>query len=186
VLWSVFFLVPTGRATQEMQISPGEAEAVMKKMAQLSVTAPFDVKSTAAPHFRRVLIQSVTQGSQPAEPALDRLNPQMRLGALRSYQGVTDGRGVVFVSHTGDIYPSGFLPILAGNVRRDHIADVYRDHELFKALRDPDRLKGKCGRCRFRIVCGGSRGRAWGQYQDYLAEDGLCCYVDQPGNPETL
>ncbi|MFN8657395.1 MAG: TIGR04053 family radical SAM/SPASM domain-containing protein [Candidatus Obscuribacterales bacterium] len=178
VLWSLFFLVPTGRAHVDMQISPQEAEAIMLSMAQLSTTAKFDVKATAAPHFRRVLIEYVSQMSPDADHNLGNLSPGMRLGALRAYRSVNDGKGVIFISHTGDIYPSGFLPLVSGNVKTASIVEVYRTHPLFLALRDASLLRGKCRACRYKSICGGSRARAYGQTQDYLAADPLCAYVD--------
>jgi radical SAM protein len=179
VLWGVFFLVVTGRASKDMQITANQAESVLKKMTLLAERGLFDVKSTAAPHFRRVLIEqyaegNMTNGNQP----LLSVNPSMSIGALRSYQSVNDGKGLIFISDTGDIYPSGFLPLKAGNVRQDNVVSIYREHELFKSLRDPRLLTGKCGACRYKSVCGGSRARAYGESGDYLAEDTLCSYFD--------
>ncbi|MBX9880165.1 MAG: TIGR04053 family radical SAM/SPASM domain-containing protein [Candidatus Obscuribacterales bacterium] len=175
VLWSVFFLVPTGRASQDMQINASEAEDVLQRMAQLCRTASYDVKATAAPHFRRVLIEQYSdKNNAPDSAAINKLNSKLKLGALRSYQSVNDGRGLIFISHTGDILPSGFLPLAAGNVRNDSIVSVYRKSELFKSLRNPELLKGKCGTCSYRQVCGGSRARAFAETGDYLAEDSLC------------
>lgn len=190
VLWSVFFLVPTGRARLDMQISAEEAEEVMLKMSALATSAPFDIKSTAGPHFRRLLIQKFAREEAGHEEAVDgacagnniaRLKPALRLGALRSYQSVNDGKGLVFISDTGDILPSGFLPIVAGNVRNDSVVSVYREHPLFTSLRNPSMLKGKCGACRYKAVCGGSRARAYGETGDYLAQDSLCNYYDRAG-----
>ncbi|HEY9788681.1 MAG TPA: TIGR04053 family radical SAM/SPASM domain-containing protein [Candidatus Obscuribacterales bacterium] len=171
VLWSVFFLVPTGRAQKEMQISSSEAETVLKKMAEVASLSSFDIKATAAPHFRRVLMERMCSKD------LVNLQPGMKLGALRSYQSVNDGKGILFISHIGDVYPSGFLPLSAGNVKDVSIARLYREHPLFVALRDPSLLKGKCGRCPYREICGGSRARAFGDCGDYLASDPLCSYA---------
>jgi radical SAM protein with 4Fe4S-binding SPASM domain len=90
---------------------------------------------------------------------------------------VNDGNGFLFISHRGDLFPSGFLPIAAGNVRIDDPVTVYRDHELFRALRNPDLLKGKCGVCEYRSVCGGSRARAWALTGDALEADPSCAHV---------
>lgn len=98
-------------------------------------------------------------------------------GVVIGRRGITDGVGFAFVSHTGEIFPSGFLPVSAGNVRRDELATVYRTHPLFTRLRDADALGGKCGACAFRRVCGGSRARAWAMSGDPMAEDPLCAYV---------
>lgn len=187
-LWSVFFLVTTGRATQDMQITDGEAEEVLNQMSILSKSASYDVKATAAPHFRRVLIENFAEGpkSIPSSDAVHSLNPELKLGALRSYQSVNDGRGLLFISHTGDILPSGFLPIKAGNVRHDSVVDIYRNNELFTNLRNPELLKGKCGYCRFRDNCGGSRARAYAETGDYLQQDNLCAYDERNCSPIML
>lgn len=177
VLWSIFFLVPTGRANQEMQISNLECEIVLHQMAQLTAKGKMQIKATAGPHFRRVLLEELELNKQMAP---DGEGAPANLTALRAYQSVNDGKGVLFISHTGDIYPSGFLPVSAGNVRVDSLIDVYRNHELFTRLRDPDLLKGKCGRCKYKTVCGGSRARAFAVTGDYMEEDPLCLY-DQEG-----
>jgi len=96
-------------------------------------------------------------------------------------KGVNDGKGFLFVSHLGDIMPSGFLPLPAGNVRQDDVVEVYRRHPLFRSLRDPSLLKGRCGRCEYREVCGGQRGRAYGVTGDYLETDPACVYEPAPG-----
>jgi radical SAM protein with 4Fe4S-binding SPASM domain len=95
---------------------------------------------------------------------------------MRSPLGIRDGRGVMFISHTGVVSPSGFLPYDCGNVREEHPGDIYRHHALFRALRDSDALGGKCGRCEFRTICGGSRSRAYGMTGDSFAEDPACMY----------
>ena len=183
VLWSVFFLVPVGRASEDMQITPIQAERVMIGMAELASSGKFDVKSTAAPQFRRVLLQRRAKDSSVAFRAgaggLNQLDHKLKLGRLRSYGSVNDGRGLIFVSHRGEIMPSGFLPLVAGNVREDSVTDIYRNHPLFKTLRDPDLLQGKCGICRYKRLCGGSRARAYGRYGDYMAEDPLCVFKDR-------
>jgi radical SAM protein len=174
VLWSLFFIVPTGRANIEMQISSTQAEEILKKMASLSVTSQFDIKATAAPQFRRVLLDTVFTEEHSHD--LASISPGMRLGALRSYQSVNDGKGILFISHTGDVYPSGFLPISAGNLKEQSLAQIYRESEVFKNLRDASLLKGKCAACRYKKICGGSRARAFAETGDYLAEDSLCVY----------
>lgn len=166
-LWSVFFLVPTGRGEQLRVLSPDVAETVLQRLAAISATSPFDVKTTAAPHFRRVLLQRHVK----------RTNVVGITDAIgRAPRGVNDGQGVLFVSHRGEIHPSGFLPVPCGNVRTDAIADVYRTHATFTALRDPDRFGGKCGACEFRRVCGGSRARAFATTGDMLAEEPACSW----------
>jgi radical SAM protein with 4Fe4S-binding SPASM domain len=180
VLWSVFFLVPTGRASNDMQITAVQCEHVLRKMARLSATTNLHVKATAAPHFRRVIINSLKAAAPGSDScSMPAVSPLLKLGALRSYDSVNDGKGVLFISNTGDVSPSGFLPLTAGNVKNQSIISIYRDSEMFRELRDPALLKGKCGRCRYRHVCGGSRARAFGTTGDYLAQDDLCAYVER-------
>lgn len=156
VLWSVFFLVPTGRANPALMISAEQCEDVLERLHELARSAPFAVKTTEAPHYRRIAARRA--GRTPAT-------------------GINDAKGFVFISHKGDVYPSGFLPLKAGNVREQALKDIYRDSPLFKSLRDPEQLRGRCGACEFKDFCGGSRARAYGVSGDPLAEDPLCAYV---------
>lgn len=167
-LWGVFFLVPTGRGERLRVLDPDVAEQVLERLAAIAATAPFDVKTTAAPHFRRVLLQHRVRRREIVGVAD---------GIGRAPRGVNDGQGILFVSHVGDVFPSGFLPLSCGNVRETSLADVYRDHPVFRMLRDPDLLGGKCGVCEFRRVCGGSRARAHAMTGDLFAEEPACAYV---------
>jgi AdoMet-dependent heme synthase len=164
-LWSLFFLIATGRALLADDLRAEEYESVFARLHSISQTAPFDVKTTEAQHYRRYtrrLRQTSGTGA--------------RRNAIRRQIGINDGKGLVFVSHTGDICPSGFLPLVAGNIRRDSVVEVYRNAPLFRALRDENRLKGKCGNCEYRTICGGSRARAYAITGDYLSEDPRCVY----------
>lgn len=158
-MWSVFQLIPTGRASSGDMIDAAEMEGLFEKLADLAGGVPFAIKTTEGHHFRRVMVQKGKFNSH--SPGL---------------QGVGDGKGFVFVSHTGEVFPSGFLPLEAGNVRTGELIDIYRDHELFRSLRDPAKLKGKCARCEFRVICGGSRARAFAMTGDALEADPLCIY----------
>jgi radical SAM protein with 4Fe4S-binding SPASM domain len=121
------------------------------------------VKTTAAPAFRRVTLER--DGARPrAERGRRHLLP------------VNDGKGFVFVSHTGDVYPSGFLAIICGNVRRTPLATIYRASPLLWALRNERLLGGKCRICPFRSVCGGSRARAYAATGEVFAADPACAY----------
>ena len=188
VQWSVFFLVPTGRGRLDDMIGPAEHERVFHWLYELSRRAPFDIKTTAAPAYRRVCIQraQADAGRRAAEA------PPVRLagagfryadGLDRPVQGVNDGRGFAFVSHVGEVCPSGFLPLPAGNIREQPLADIYQRSPLFTALRDAGLLKGKCGACDFRLVCGGSRARAFAVSGDYLAPDPSCAYEPRRTSP---
>lgn len=174
VQWSLFFLVPTGRALSGDMISPEEHERTFNWLYSLSGNAPFDIKSTAAPAYRRVVIQKAQQNGGPA--TLAGAGYRYEDGLNRPVQGVNDGKGFCFVSHVGDVCPSGFLPITAGNVREQSILDIYRHSRLFSELRDPSLITGKCGVCRFRDICSGSRARAYAVTGDYLASDPSCIY----------
>lgn len=163
VLWALFFLIPVGRARSEQALSAAEIEAVLEWTADLQRRVSFGIKTTEAPHYHRVLA-----GRRDLVRA-----------AGRAGRAVTDGNGFLFIDHVGTICPSGFLPLAAGNVRTDDLVEVYREHPLFRSLRDPERLRGRCGRCGFRALCGGSRARAFAATGDPLAEDPGCAY--EPG-----
>lgn len=182
VLWSVFFLVPTGRGQVKDMISPAEHEQVLRWLYQTSKTASFDIKTTAAQHYRRVVIQSKmreekTETAIAYENALTNGMTGSIDGLGRAPKGVNDGNGFVFVSHLGDVYPSGLLPIKAGNIRENKLSTIYRESEVFRNLRNPDAYKGKCGVCEFRKVCGGSRSRAYAVTGDYMESEPYCVYI---------
>jgi AdoMet-dependent heme synthase len=170
VQWSVFFLVPVGRGARLPMLTARGHETVLDWLCDLTGSAPFDVKATAAPQYRRIVRQRSHRLAGAGFQFPDGLDRPGR------GKGVNDGRGFMFISHTGEVMPSGFLPLSAGNVRdRDPVA-IYRDAPVFRELRDPTALKGKCGRCEYREVCGGSRARAYGVTGDYLAADPSCPY----------
>lgn len=183
VLWSVFFLVPTGRGKETDMISPVQHEQVFRWLNQLSKKVPFDIKTTAAQHYRRVVIMDKMRNNKDEAKKIQYTDALQagktgsfdRLG--RAPRGVNDGNGFVFISHTGDVYPSGLLPIKAGNVRITPLPQIYRDSPIFQALRNPDGYKGKCGQCEYRFVCGGSRSRAYALTGDYLESEPACVYI---------
>ncbi|MFE7240174.1 TIGR04053 family radical SAM/SPASM domain-containing protein [Streptomyces sp. NPDC057580] len=194
MLWSAFFLVPTGRGRTLGALTPAEVEDVLNFVYDVGLTVP--AKTTEAHHFRRVALQRhVLANSGDDHVAVLGLGPLYRELRKRSAElgldagtrrvrrpplDVNAGRGFVFVSHTGTVHPSGFLPLGAGNVRETPLTDIYRTSELFTGLRDPERLGGRCGRCEFRQVCGGSRSRAYGVTGDPYAEEPWCGY--RPGS----
>lgn len=247
VMWSVFFLVPTGRGKDDDMISPEEGEEILHWLAELGERVPFGVKTTAAPFYRRVLDQRAkAAGQAPGEVAGRMLGvPELatttgkhpfaaaaghsggagshgaasgghpggsgRMGhsvaaggqpaghphgmgghpgrssspfgagdgkaAMRAPRGVTDGSGFVFISHTGEISPSGFLPLVCGNVREEKLSDVYRTHPVFTSIRSPELYTGKCGVCDYSRMCGGSRARAYTATGDYMGSDPACAYI---------
>lgn len=168
--WSVFFLVNIGRGSLLKPVDPWVGEFILEWLYDLTLGSSRPIiKTTEAHHFRRVALQRqrVTGTSDG-------------YASIRGGFGVRDGAGILFVSHTGEVYPAGFLPISVGNVRRDDVVSLYRDAPLFQQLRDPSQLKGKCGTCEYRVVCGGARSRAWATSGDAFAEDPLCPYQPRP------
>lgn len=189
VLWSVFFLVPTGRGEEKDEVTPEEYEDVLNWLYDTSLSMPYNIKTTACTHYRRIILQrkkaeKLAQMEREGKVIEERdgniQGPGFAIfkdGMNRAIRAVNDGSGFVFISHTGDIFPSGFLPIKAGNVRTDSLVSVYRDAPLFKDLRDVEKLKGKCGVCEYKKLCGGSRARAYAVTGDYLAEEPYCTYI---------
>ena len=284
-LWSVFFLVPTGRGLRSDIVSARDHEDVFNLLYDLSKTMPYDIKTTAAQHYRRVVVQRrrqeiaelVAQGKTPDEAAravqlnsvpkaipgynyepggwtpktngsaegaeakgappratgedaaaLSAKIARMRAGGApefviakleaqlysaegkgadgssapiefltrqdtarsdaaldigRAAKGVNDGNGFVFIDHIGLVYPSGFLPLVVGDVRKQSLVEIYRDSPIMRQLRDYPTLKGKCSWCDFRDICGGSRSRSFGVTGDYLASEPYCSYF--PQKPKT-
>jgi radical SAM protein len=197
-MWSVFFLVPVGRGIEEQRIAPEEYETVFGQLWRHAQRQPYAVKTTEAPHYRRFVLQHGGDplagpgsrggssqswgGSCTATPgATVQLSPQQQddVAAHRSRAplGVGDGKGIMFVSHNGEIFPAGFLPLCCGRFPKDSVVDVYQNHPTFRALRDPDHFKGRCGVCEFRHVCGGSRARAYAVTGDFLETEPDCVYV---------
>ncbi|QCC57600.1 TIGR04053 family radical SAM/SPASM domain-containing protein [Natrinema thermotolerans] len=175
VMWSVFFLVPVGRGRVLEPIAPDRADAVMEWLHEVSDTEPFGVKTTEAPQYRRVAVQRRADEDEGGQSG-GRPGPG---DGIERRTGIVAGDGFAFVSHTGEVFPSGFLPESAGNVRDRPVTELYRDSELFRSLRDRDNLSGKCGACPYRHVCGGSRSRAFAHTGDPLASDPLCPFVPE-------
>ncbi len=168
-MWSLFFLIVTGRAVENDDLQAAEYEKVFEFMYELSKTAPFGVKTTEAMHYRRYVAQRMKAEHGATE------NENAKGVAWRT-AGVSDGKGFVFVSHKGEIFPSGFLPVSGGNVLHDSLTDIYRNSALFQTLRDTSQREGKCGICEYQKICGGSRSRAYANTGNYLAEDPNCIY----------
>lgn len=166
--WSLFFLISVGRGKVLQPLAPEDAEAMMAWIYKTSTHAPFVVSTTEAPSWRRVVLEQMRTEGFSGEQI-------KRSPATRGF-GIRDGHGIVFVSNTGDICPAGFLPVVAGNVRRDRLADVYRDSPLFRSLHDPMQFEDRCGVCEYHALCGGSRARAYSATGNPLASDPLCIY----------
>jgi len=188
VMWNVFFLVPVGRGQLGDLLSGDEFEDVFGKIYELSNRVSFQIKTTEAMHYRRYLLQHNLQEKKmvhghghPASVAREyeagapEADAQTRTRSWMTRR-VNDGKGFLFVSHMGNVYPSGFLPIHAGNIREKALADIYQNAPIFRALRDTGRLEGKCGACEYKEICGGSRARAYAVTGDPLAQEPCCIY----------
>lgn len=207
VMWNVFFLVPVGRGQLGDLLSGEEFEQVFGKIYELSHRVNFQIKTTEAMHYRRYLLQhnleerkmahsaghphaaaaaeagaaasGVAMGDLAYEPGAPKADAMTRNHGWATRR-VNDGKGFMFISHVGNVYPSGFLPIHAGNIRETPLADIYRNAPIFKSLRDTSQLEGKCGACEYKEICGGSRARAYALTGDPLAPEPCCIY--QPRN----
>ena len=195
-MWSVFFLIPVGRGIDEERIAPQQYEQVFERLWIQAGRQPYGIKTTEAPHYRRFVLQrkgdplagpSVGQVSNLSEKSISSGqvgNPPhgqhpSRNRRHRAPLGVRDGNGIMFVGHTGEIFPAGFLPVVCGRFPQDSVVEAYQKHPTFLALRDPDRFLGDCGICEYRHVCGGSRSRAYSVSGDPLAAEPDCTY--EPG-----
>ena len=172
-MWSVFFLIPVGRGVEEERIEPQEYEEVFARLWRHANHQPYSVKTTKAPHHRCFVLQ---QGGDPLGGPQGAADAAQRRGH-RAPLGVGDGKGVMFVSHTGEIYPAGFLPLVCGKFPDNSLVDVYQKHPTFVALRKPAEFKGKCAICEYRDICGGSRARAYGVTGDALESEPDCVYI---------
>lgn len=191
-LWALFFLIAVGRAARpemrRLNISAYQFESLFHWLYELNQSAPYDVTPREGYHYRRVLLQRRAEDLNiPVEQLLDEvmknpLTPSDLMPStkapriLRAPLGVSDGRGIVFVSHTGNVQPSGFLNLIGGNIRSDSLVEIYRNSPLFLRLRDTSQIRGKCGACEFRFICGGSRARAYAITGDPMRSDPYCIY----------
>lgn len=195
VMWNVFFLVPVGRGQLGDLLSGEEFEQVFGKIYELSHRVSFQIKTTEAMHYRRYLLQHNleerkmghghpmgAQAKHEYEPGAPEADAKTRTASWATRR-VNDGKGFLFVSHRGDVYPSGFLPIQAGNIRETPLSDIYRNAPIFKALRNTSRLEGKCGACEYKEICGGSRARAYAVTGDPLAQEPCCIYQPKGWEP---
>lgn len=171
-LWNVFFFVPPSREQAGEMLTAEEHEQVFAKLYSASKTAHFQIKTTEGQHYQRYLLEQRARESRGRMTEADIITCPPK--------GVNDGKGFVFIHYGGEVSPSRFLPLSAGNVIKEPLADVYCNSSLFVSLRDSSRLKGKCGRCEVRNVCGGSRARAYRMTGDLFAPEPCCAY--QPNN----
>ena len=187
-IWEVFFLIRVGRGVDLEELEPAENEDVVQFLYDASRYG-YIVRTVEAPFFRRVVAwrKDTELDGDPAlrfglGPLYAGLSGRVRKllgpprGAARAQSvGTRDGKGILFVSHAGDVHPSGFLPVRLGNVRIDDIVRVYRESALLRAIRGSE-FSGRCRACQFSDPCGGSRARAFAAGKDPLGEDPACAY----------
>lgn len=180
--WEVFFLIRVGRGMKLEPLSPAESEDVVQFLYEASLYG-LSIRTVEAPFFRRAIIQRGSGLTYSGGKLYWELVNELRKligepppnARKPSFTPTRDGYGIIFVSSDGSIYPSGFLPLTLGNVRRDNIVNVYREHPVLKAIREA-KFNGKCGICEFRNICGGSRARAFTELGDPLGSDPACVY----------
>ncbi len=166
--WSLFFLISIGRGSELTELEPGDAEKTLIWAQQVARGANFRVKTTEAMHYRRLVAAPLLRAGKTWA--------ELEAHPMARAFGIRDGNGIVFISNTGEVCPSGFLPAVVGNVKDTSLVELYRDTELMRSLRDPDQFKGRCGVCEYRNWCGGSRARAFAWTGDPLESDPLCPY----------
>ncbi len=191
-IWEVFFLIRVGRGSELEELTPQENEDVVHFLFDASRYG-FIVRTVEAPFFRRVVAwrKELDPGADPATTfglgtLYGRLTERLRelLGEPASPRaqgvGTRDGKGILFVAHDGDVYPSGFLPLRLGNVREQSIVELYRSDPILQAIRRGE-FTGRCGVCEFADACGGSRARAYASWGDPLGEDPACVHLTNGG-----
>jgi radical SAM protein len=191
-LWALFLLIAVGRAARpevrRLNLNARQFEALFHWMYDLAKAAPFDLTPREGHHYRRVLLQrraaelGADVGELLASAEKNHLTPTDLASSpqatriVRAPLGVNDGKGIVFVSHRGEVQPSGFLNLIGGNIRSRRLVDIYRRSDLFLRVRDASAIKGKCGVCEFKSICGGSRSRAYAITGDPMESDPFCIY----------
>lgn len=171
--WDIFMLIPTGRATKDMMINSEEGEYVMRKVIEWRFKEGINVRMTCSPY----LVRLINQEGYAKPKAPDHTGRKSIEGA----RGCMAGNGFIFVSYNGLVYPCGFLPIPAGSIRDKPLKEIYNSSAILSSLRDVNKLKGKCGLCEYRSVCGGCRARAFSITGEIFEEDVFCNY-----NPKLL
>jgi radical SAM protein with 4Fe4S-binding SPASM domain len=168
--WHVFMLVPTGRGKIDDELTPQGYEDILNWVYEAALDSPIPLRVTCGPQFMRLALTRKHESQTPPnlvgrERGLDRMS-----------RGCLAGMGYCFISYRGEVYPCGYLPVLAGNVRQESFETIYRESPVFQRLRDLSSLEGKCGGCSFVHRCGGCRARAFGLTGNYLAEEPYCVY----------
>jgi AdoMet-dependent heme synthase len=178
----IFLLVPVGcglTIAEDQTIHGERYEEVLNWFYDRSLDSGLELKATCAPHYYRIMRQRRAEARRAGQAV-----PELASHGLHATtRGCLAGSGVCFVSHQGEVYPCGYLPVSAGDLRTQKFRDIWEKAEVFQALREPDLLEGKCGLCEFKHVCLGCRARAFGMTGNYLAEEPFCIYVPKPAQP---
>ncbi|HET7704599.1 MAG TPA: radical SAM protein [Thermoanaerobaculia bacterium] len=179
--WNVYFAVPTREMNRNDALTAAETEAVFERLYAIGLRSPVAIRTIEAPHYRRFVLQ---KGLDERRRTIDRYfesadADDASLEQQAISRATTDRSEIVFISHSGEVSISPFLPLTAGNVRYQPLATIHRSTDMFLQISDDSRLKGKCGKCEFRRICGGSRARAYAATGDLFAADPLCSY--EPG-----
>lgn len=195
-----FMLVPVGcgmTIAEDVRLTPDEYEQAMNWTYDRSLEGKVHIKATCSPHYFRVMRQRAKESGQqmPAHahphknmhPSASKPGDSRPRGAhphasdRQSMQAMTKGclagQAVCFVSHTGEVFPCGYLPVTSGNIKNTPLPDIWRDSKIFNRIRDDDQLEGKCGCCEYSKVCMGCRARAYADTGNFMAEEPNCGYV---------
>ncbi len=178
----IFLLVPVGcglTIAEDQTIDGQRYEEVLNWFYDRSLDSGLELKATCAPHYYRIMRQRRAEARRAGQ-AVPELSSH---GLHATTRGCLAGSGVCFISHQGEVFPCGYLPVPAGDLRRQRFRDIWENAEVFHALRDPDLLEGKCGICEFKQVCLGCRARAYGMGGNYLAEEPFCIYEPRSVRP---
>ena len=192
----IFLLVPVGCGVEiadEQMIAPQDYERVLRWFYERDREGLLELKATCAPHYFRIVRQRLAaekrelpprhtrQQAAGADKSADtRPHPGHADGLHAMTKGCLAGAAVCFISHKGEVFPCGYLPLRAGSVREEPLRAIWDGSEVFQTLRDPDRLEGKCGLCEFKRICAGCRARAYGMTGNYLGEEPFCVYEPRP------
>ena len=180
----LFLLVPVGcglSIAEDQTIRGPEAEEILTWFYERSLDSNLEMKATCAPHYYRIVRQKRAEARRAGEEVA--ALPSHGMNAMT--RGCLAGSAVCFVSHKGEVFPCGYLPVAAGDLRRQKFRDIWENAEIFGILRDPDKLEGKCGCCEFKQVCMGCRARAFGMTGNYLDEEPFCVYQPGPKRGQT-
>jgi heme b synthase len=185
----IFMLVPVGCGMDldpEVMLDGDQYEAALNWIYDKSLESKIHLKATCAPHYFRVMRQRAKQDGRrmPAAAHPHRGMAPHASGAGAGHpdmtamtKGCLAGQAVCFVSHVGEVFPCGYLPISSGNVTKTPLPEIWKRSPIFANLRDDSNLEGKCGCCEYSKVCMGCRARAYAHTADYLAEEPNCGHV---------